>query len=192
MKNKYPKDISLQELSKSLKSIFDEVTENKSQYIIENEDGKRAIMLDFDDFSEFMFAVEDIFEDVYDMQAPYNHQYDISPLIERISQLEDNDQLLHLVIHNYVDEELAKMFMQNQIDEEEFIEAIIENPMFDQESIEDEFDPFLADFLDNLDDDLFELIIDKDPSPDLLYKLAHGLITPKELMSFLSDDSKKH
>lgn len=192
MENKNPKEISLKELSKNLKSIFDKVTENKDQFIVEDDNGKKAIMIDFEEFMEFLFSVEHLFEDMHDYEELYDHDYNITPLLDKIYQQEEPEFLIHLVLHNYVDEELAHKFIDDLIDEEEFVTEIYEDPMFDQETIEDDFDPFLADFLNNLDDDLFELIIEKEATPDLIYKLAHGSITPNEFIEFLRDDSKKH
>ena len=192
---KQPKEITLKQFTKKIDSIFKDTTDNKSQYIIEGPDDKRAIMIDFDEFTEFMFAVEDMMT----AQDYFDHDFAIEPLVNKLLEDEEHDNqfLIDLILHSHIEEETANAFLNDAISEEEFLITILNDPLNDEYDDEDEdldhgLDPIVARFIDEMDDDLFDILINATAPQELVKKLAYNEISTEEFVTALKTESSKH
>lgn len=170
--------ISKKKFIDKAKETLEDVVNNKEQYVIEDENGKRALLLDFEEFMEMISTMEQLVDHMEGFEI-FDHQFDIDPVIELLSETPEGETAHEFILFNELDEELANDFVSKKITEEQFIEALFESEF---PAVEDFFDQFLT-----LDEELQELILEKTPHPDMLIDYFNEDITREELIAQLTD-----
>lgn len=173
--------ISKKKFLDKAKETLEDVVDNKEQYVIEDENGKRALLLDFDEFMEMISTMEQLVDHIEDFDEfeIFDHEFDIDPVMELLSDTPQGEAAQEFILFNELDEELANAFVSNKISEEEFIVELFKSEFV---PTDDFFEQFLT-----LDEELQELILEKTPHPDLIIDYFNGDISRELLIDILSD-----
>ena len=178
MKEREIKEITIDELTSQTKKLFKEVISDESQYIISDDEGNQAILMEYEGFMELLLSMREMMQSIME-DDPYEHDFDITPLINKLTE-EDNEFLLDLIHFNYVNEEVANAYIDGAISEEELITVIFNDA---EEDISLDHDFIAA--IENLDDDLFELIIENETEPELIQNYFDVEYTREEFIKII-------
>ncbi|MEG0326997.1 MAG: hypothetical protein RR565_00315 [Erysipelothrix sp.] len=181
-------ETTLKEATKDFKRIFDKIIKEGDHYLVNDEDGDSVVMLPADDFYSLLDIIatqfSDILEEEDDDDDFLNKESKFNDFLNAISF--NSETFVDYVLSNDLDFDVIDEFLNENINIDQMVEAILDyNDNLDLLPVIKAEMKFSEQF-EALDDDLMELIFDKVPNDDLLFKYFNNEITREEFVSLLN------
>ncbi|CAM4146798.1 hypothetical protein H9L01_01785 [Erysipelothrix inopinata] len=179
-------ETTLKEATKDFKKIFDKIIKDGEHYIVNDEDGESVVMLPADDFYSLLDILATQFSDILEEDDDdfLNKESKFNDFLNAITF--NSETFTDYVLSNDLDFDVIDEFLEENINVEQMVEAILDyNGNLELLPVIKAEIKFSEQF-DALDDDLMELIFDKVPNDDLLFKYFNNEITREEFVSMLN------
>lgn len=179
-------ETTLKEATKDFKKIFDKIIKDGEHYIVNDEDGESVVMLPADDFYSLLDILATQFSDILEEDEDdfLNKESKFNDFLNAITF--NSETFTDYVLSNDLDFDVIDEFLEENINVEQMVEAILDyNGNLELLPVIKAEIKFSEQF-DALDDDLMELIFDKVPNDDLLFKYFNNEITREEFVSMLN------
>lgn len=179
-------ETTLKEATKDFKKIFDKIIKDGEHYIVSDEDGESVVMLPADDFYSLLDILATQFSDILEEDDDdfLNKESKFNDFLNAITF--NSETFTDYVLSNDLDFEVIDEFLEDNINVDQMVEALLDyNDNLDLLPVIKAEMRFSEQF-EALDDDLMELIFDKVPNDDLLFKYFNNEITREEFVSMLN------
>lgn len=179
-------ETTLKEATKDFKKIFDKIIKDGEHYIVNDEDGESVVMLPADDFYSLLDILATQFSDILEEDDDdfLNKESKFNDFLNAITF--NSETFTDYVLSNDLDFDVIEEFLEENINVDQMVEAILDyNGNLELLPVIKAEIKFSEQF-DALDDDLMELIFDKVPNDDLLFKYFNNEITREEFVSMLN------
>lgn len=182
-------ETTLKEATDDFKKIFDKIIKEGDHYIINDEDGESVVMLPADDFYSLLDILATQFSDVLEENDDADDDYSnkeskFNDFLDAISF--NSETFTDYILSNDLDFDVIDEFLEENINVDQMVEALLDyNDNLDLLPVIKAEMRFSEQF-EALDDDLMELIFDKVPNDELLFKYFNNEITREEFVSMLN------
>lgn len=178
-------EATLKEATKDFKKIFDKIVEDGDHYIINDDDGESIVMLPADDFYSLLDILATQFSDILEEDDEFvDKESQFNDFLNSISF--NSETFTDYVLSNDLDFDVIKEFLEDNINIDQMVEALLDyNDNLDLLPVIKAEMRFSEQF-ETLDDELMELIFDKVPDDELLFKYFNNEITREEFIKHLN------